>query len=253
MSDRATRKVCGNEKELQVWDRLELEFEEKEQKGEYITRVEDLAEIGVVVARPEWISGEPLLKNGAICSVTFVRPTCAYGFSAKIKRLPRNGQREFYLLSHPRSVKRIQRRRYVRVDVSLPFKFKVLEELSEEVGFDEIEWEEAITRNLSAGGVGFECDRRLDADVPITVAIEIPEREKIVRSIARIARIIEEEEGRYLIGLEILHNANIQSAFKSLKLDRIPDRYKRFSDKDRNDLANFVFAEEVAIRRRNMV
>lgn len=252
MSDRATRKVGTNEKELQVWDRLELEFEEKDQKGEYITRVEDIAEIGVVVARPEWISGEPLLKNGAVCSVTFVRPACAYGFSAKIKRLPRKGQREFYLISHPRSVKRIQRRRYVRVDVSLPFKFKFLDELSE-VDFDEIEWEEAITRNLSAGGIGFECDTKLNTEIPIALAIEIPEREKTVRSVARIARIVEEEEGKYLIGLEILHSANIQSAFKSIKLDKIPDKYRRFSDKDRNDLANFVFAEEVAIRRRNMV
>jgi len=253
MSNQGTQTGKINEKELRLWDRLELLFEERDQQGEYITRIEDLSDMGAVVARPEWISGEPLLKDGTICSVTFVRPSCAYGFNAKIKRFQRKDAKEYWLLDLPKDVNRIQRRRYVRVDVTLPFRFKVLEDIKSTKDFDDIEWEEGKTRNLSAGGIGFEWEEKLSKEDSIAVALELPERDKTIRTIARVARIIEEEEGKFLIGLELLHSADIGSAFRGLKLDAIPKMYRRFSDRDRNELANFVFAEEVAIRRRNLV
>jgi len=240
--------------ELKVWDRLEVEFFEKDSSGIYVARIDDITAEGIVVDRPEWVSGEPLFAVGAKCLIRYVRPTCVLQFASVIIRSLTASNRQQFILAPPQVIKKIQRRKYVRVDVSLPFRFKLITEISSgRKKFDEVEWSEAKTRNLSAGGIGFAWTREIKQGTACALRLQISGQQLDVKTLGIVARCIQETEGCWLVGVEMLSSNEIQRRLKSINTAGIPTSFQQFTDKTRNALVNFVFREEVNIRRREML
>ncbi|MCK4656445.1 MAG: flagellar brake domain-containing protein, partial [candidate division Zixibacteria bacterium] len=94
----ATRKRI-DDSELKLWDKLDLEFFYGEQTGQYVGRIEDIREEGLIISRPDWRKGEPLFAEVAVCLITYYRQICAYQFGSRIVRSMTENKKRLYVLS----------------------------------------------------------------------------------------------------------------------------------------------------------
>jgi c-di-GMP-binding flagellar brake protein YcgR len=244
-----------DDQELRLWDRLELEFIRGKQTGIYVARIEDLRKDGIVINRPEWLRGEPLFGEGASCIVTYVRQICAYRFGAEIISAFMEGKKKLYLLSLPRSVKRVQRRRFVRVDVAADLQFA---RISDDVGrikaFKDLTWCEVKTRNISAGGIGFIYGEKIEKGTVFAVKLHIPRLNKTFQTLASVARCVRDEDAeRWFVGMQMFTREEFSSGLRSINQNKIPGFFKKFSYKEQNELVNFVFSEEIRVRQKGVI
>jgi len=244
-----------DDSELRIWDRIELDFFEKERSGQYIARIEDIRAEGLVISRPEWMRGEPLFTVGAVCRVTYIRQICAYQFASKVMQSATEKGKRHYVLSAPVSIRRIQRRRFVRVDLATPFHFKDMSEvLSGGKQFIDVEWREATTHNLSAGGIGCYVPSEIQKGSVLAVKLTLPELDRTFQMLGRIARCVKEKDAvRWYVGIELFTREEMASKLRNVRVTKIPDALKRFGEWERNVLVNFIFNEEIKIRRRETV
>lgn len=250
----ATRKRI-DDRELRLWDKLDLEFFDGEQTGQYVARIEDITEEGLIISRPDWQRGEPLFAEGAVCLITYYRQICAYQFGSRIVRSMTENKKRLYVLSPPVAIKRLQRRRLVRVDFTVPFQ---LAEISEAVNsgghLGTLRWEEATTLNISAGGIGCHMSREMDKGTLLAVRLTLHGLGRTFETLGRIARCASDHDtGMWYVGIELFTHEEMTSEMQNINLSMIPDSLKHFSEWERNMLINFIFNEEIKIRRKETV
>lgn len=237
--------------QLELWDKLELEFHLGNRSGVYMTRIEGFEKRCPVIGRPDWIRGELLFSEGSPCTVTYFGAVCAYRFASRVLRSFMSDDRKVYLLSAPESFERIQRRRYARVAISLAFRFKeVSTVVSGTEKYDDVEWQCSSTEDLSAGGVLFSCDHPIARGTILAVQMSLPASGCVFRTLAKVARNEKNASGLWFIGVELISREEFSSKIRNVDLSRFPEAYQSFSEKERNLISNFVFNEEVKIRRR---
>ncbi|MFH1891338.1 MAG: flagellar brake protein [Candidatus Zixiibacteriota bacterium] len=237
--------------ELSIWDKLELEFLLGGRSGTYLTRIEGFEEECPIIARPEWLSGEPLFCEGSPCGVTYFGPVCAYRFASKVLRSFTSNQREMYVLAAPRSFERIQRRRFARVEISIAFRFKeVSRVIAGTERYDDLEWQHSSTHDLSAGGILFSSDHAIKPGSILSVQLSLPATGWVFRTLAKVARCERDAAGMWLIGFELISREEFSVKIGNIDLSFFPEPYQTFGENERNLISNFVFNEEVKIRRR---
>lgn len=244
-----------DDEELRLWDRLELEFIQGKQTGIYVARIEDLRKDGIVINRPEWLRGEPLFSEGASCIVTYVRQICAYRFGAEIISAFMEGKKHLYLLSLPQSVKRVQRRRFVRVDVSADLQFaRISDDAGRIMAFKDLDWRQVKTRNISAGGIGFVCGEKIEKGTVFAVKLHIPRLNKTFQTLAAVARCVRDgDTERWFAGVQMFTREEFSSGLRSINQNKIPSLFKKFGYKEQNELVNFVFSEEIRVRQKGVI
>jgi len=237
--------------ELSIWDKLELEFLLGDRSGIYMTRIEGFEEECPVISRPEWLRGEPLFSEGSPCGVTYFGPVCAYRFASKVLRSYMANHRKMYVLAAPQSFERIQRRSFARVEISISFRFKeVSSVIAGTKRYDDVEWQNSSTQDLSAGGILFSSDHAIKPDSILSVQLSLPEAGWVFRTLAKIARCEKDVTGMWLIGLELISREEFAEKVGNVDLSIFPKPYQMFGECERNLISNFVFNEEVKIRRR---
>ena len=243
-----------NDPNLRIWDKLELKFFDGDKSGLYIAKIEDMLDGGFAIDRPEWVSGEPLFAEGVSCLVTYTRPMCRYQFSSEVLSSFKNRNKLFYVLSLPESIRRIQRRRFVRVEVAMPFQLMEIKQVIEgSKKFEEVEWKEAITLNLSASGIGFYFPVEISVGSIVAVKMNIPDIKEGFQTLGRIVRCFRKNEEKWFIGMEFFTREEMTFKLREVNLSEIPRSFTRFGERDRNIVVNFIFSEEVRIRRREIM
>ena|GEM_PF-424230 len=244
-----------DDRELKLWDKLDLEFFDGEQTGQYVARIEDIREEGLIISRPDWQRGEPLFAEGAVCLITYYRQICAYQFGSRVVRGMTENEKRLYVLSPPVAIKRLQRRRLVRVDFATPFQFVEISEAENSGGhLDLLRWEEATTLNLSAGGIGCRMSREMDKGTLLAVRLTVHGLGKTFETLGRVARCAsDDDDGKWYVGIELFTREEMTSRLHNVNLSKVPDSLKQFSDWERNMLVNFIFNEEIRIRRKETV
>ena len=250
----ATRKRI-DDAELKLWDKLDLEFFDGEQTGLYVARIEDIREEGLIISRPEWQTGEPLFAEGAACLTTYYRRICAYQFGSRIVRSMTEDKKRLYVLSPPLAIKRLQRRRLVRVDFTTPFQFAEISAVESYGGhLDLLQWEKATTLNLSAGGIGCHMSREVDKGTLLAIRLTLHGLGRTFETLGRVARCASgDDTGMWYVGIELFTREEMTSRTHNVNLSMIPDSLKQFSEWERNMLVNFIFNEEIKIRRKETV
>jgi c-di-GMP-binding flagellar brake protein YcgR len=250
----ATRKRI-DDSELKLWDKLDLEFFYGEQTGQYVGRIEDIREEGLIISRPDWRKGEPLFAEGAVCLITYYRQICAYQFGSRIVRSMTENKKRLYVLSPPVAIKRLQRRRLVRVDFTTPFQFAEISEVENCGGnLDLFQWEEATTLNLSAGGIGCHMSREMDKGTLLAMRLTVHGLGRTFETLGSVARCVSDgDTGMWYVGIELFTREEMTSRLQDVNLSKVPDSLKQFSEWERNLLVNFIFNEEIKIRRKETV
>lgn len=238
---------------LDLWDKIELVFEERGRTGRYRTRLEDVSDEHLIIDRPNLIAGDALFSVGADFTAYFYKPDSAYTFQGKILSKTPNGH-DTYLIPYPRNIERNQRRRYYRIDtegvaVIVPAD-DFLTGKCEEIDLDEFE---GTLRNISGNGIMIKS--RFDGSVGQRFFVRTKPND-FPRELAFLAVVRRAESGEdnwHIYGCEIFTVEEQQMLLSQRELQRVPRRYQMFTETQRTALLNFIFAQQVAMKKRGII
>lgn len=238
---------------LELWDKLELVFEERGKMGKYRTRLEDVTDMHLVINRPNLISGDALFTDGADFTAFFYKPDSAYTFSGRIIGKNPDGH-ETYLIPKPRTIERNQRRRYYRIAVDLPAVLIPADELlAGKITDQEMKEFEAQCLNLSGNGALFHTRFETEISTKLFVKMKVPELGREISVLGVIRRSETAEEGWHRYGVEVFTLEEQQMLLSNSQLQRVPKRFQTFTEIQRTAVLNYIFAQQVALKKRGLI
>ena len=238
---------------LELWDKLELVFEDHGRSGRYRTRLEDVTDRHLVIDRPSLIAGDALFTEGAEFTAYFYKPDSAYAFNGRIVGKNPEGL-DTYLIPRPQTIDRNQRRRYYRIEVDMPAVLVPADELlAGKTEIDNIPEFEATCLNLS--GNGTLCRTRFGAKITdkLFVALRVADINREFCFLGVIRRQESVEEGWNNFGIEFFTVEEQQMLLSNVQLQRVPKRYHSFTETHRTTLLNYIFSQQVALKKRGLL
>ncbi len=239
---------------VQIWERLLLTFGEGANQGVYSCRVVDIKSDRLVISRPVFEYGNTLLADNRIVTASFTRSDAAYSFSARLKETDPKSPDEMYLL-HPGVVERIQRRRFVRLDLNTAIGCAVLPRpLTESVDLHRLEFHPSLTINISAAGTLLPVPSVVSAG---SIVVLNTDDERLTRmppyilAVCRQHRLL--EHGRFVAGCEFILKAYLDRYLTASELACLPDELTGFDFRAQNELAGELFAQQVILRRKGLL
>lgn len=197
--------------------------EGQEYSGRYRTRIDEVGERVVSIGAP-YIQGEVIpLREGTVIEVTFSDEISAYSFDAKIIQriaipIP------VFVLELVNSIRRVQRRDYVRV----PAFYDVLFRTVTRQGLGNPK--KGNMQDLSGGGMRFQTKEALENKAILYMQLTLPNGE--VQTPARVCRVEKIDDGRrYSISVE----------------------FYEINERDRDRIIRCVFDLQRAMRKKGLV
>lgn len=159
---------------IKISERIEIEVTEKgEYFGNYLSRIEDIKD------KKEIMIGLPLdkgtivpLRIGSIVNINITKADGVYTFAAKIQKRELKPFPHF-TIEFPKSIKRIQRRNYVRIPINIVVLYKNLGNGTVKSS-DEIIEEKGVTVNISGGGLYLLTVKEMEMEDKLTVSFSLP-------------------------------------------------------------------------------
>ena len=170
------------------------------------SKVAKVDEEGIVLTVPDPVMSEEPLRETQQVELGFkLEADAEYIFNSVIyKVIP--GPPGYICIDHSRNFSRIQKRKYDRIDVEIPFKYFFLNptqanEFLERKKFvltKEIDYNANVMRNLSGGGMYFNDDKDLDVGTLIAITFKIHDQaEEITNIIGRVERILDNDDDTF--------------------------------------------------------
>lgn len=202
---------------------VELAVLEGEYEGNYRTRIEEVGErllsVGVPFEHGELVP----LREGTKVKVTFCDETAVYSFEGKIMQriaipVP------ILVLELPDTVKKVQRRNFVRVPASFPVTFRMVTR----EGLSDLY--KAMMLDLSGGGMRFSTKEHVENRALLYAQLTLPNGE--IQTPVRVSRVINiEDTKRYSVSVE----------------------FYEISERERDKIIRCVFDIQRAMRKKGLV
>lgn len=211
-------------KGLSINNKLEIEIKSGTYQGEYLTKVADIIEQGIVITGL-YREGAPLpVRLDQPIKAYYTTDRAAYVFESRILKRA-NKPIPVLLIEKPESVKRIQRRDYFRLEVSGAVDLYQKESPTAEA--EKIAAAELL--DISGGGIKIELEENFAADQILHVHLKnILDKKKLIKS--SIVRKTKVNAELYNYGLEFID----------------------ISDALREDIIQWIFAYQRKNRQRGL-
>jgi len=238
---------------IKLWENIELEFKAENKVGIYTARIEDLAGDDIIIDRPIWKAGVEIFGGNDNFTVTLFRDDCAYRFDSSFTDRIKLGNRKLYVFCKPEYIYRVQRRRHIRIDVCIPVKFGLLEELLQDSnGPAQSAKYTGTSFNFSASGMllNTDCDLKTGDLLAFTI-----DKEKIKFDfpvLAVVRRLIDLPDNRVNAGIEYVAVEQAERFLGRELLTRIPEYLLQFNEQRRQNLIQFVFYYQVNLRKKGL-
>ena len=135
---------------LKVWEKIELVVGDGDEKGVYISRIEDFVGGGIIITNPEFQEGNTLMRDNCSVEVMITKDDAVYSFSSRIRKF-KSPRKNLYILTPPQNIRRVQRRQFVRIDY---FEKIQIAPIGEQNHLKmEFEWTDGTCVNVSGGGM----------------------------------------------------------------------------------------------------
>lgn len=178
-----------------------VEFYMDEDPAAYSSRIEDIIDNKLIVAMPMDSRRVPIIPAvGTRLYGKIITKTCAYRFFS-IYRDKASMPIPVWHIDKPATVERFQNRGFVRVRVSVPMKYQLMNEdgsLQEPV--------ESRTIDMSGSGLGFLCRERVHVGMKIAILINnIPGvgQLQLMSEIAQCRELNNDGDKTYHVGVKI--------------------------------------------------
>jgi c-di-GMP-binding flagellar brake protein YcgR len=201
---------------------IELVVHSGEYRGKYRTRIEEVGKrilsIGVPVAEGQFIP----LREGTELEIFFADNISAYSFSSIIiKRIA--FPIPTFIIEFPQRIIKVQRRKFVRVEVIRPLIYRILGEtgLSEE--------RQGFMNDLSGGGLLFKSEEKIPLKTVLLLKLMIGTNEMEI--LGTVIRSLKEDNDCYLVSVE----------------------FDEISEKTRDIIIKYIFDIQREMRKKGLV
>jgi len=219
---------------LRPGDKVWLEVLAGNYKGSYPSVVEGMNEDAIVVGHPFIKSALLPLAHGTKVRVTFKGRGALYTFESRVKGRGIEGVFVLYL-ELPEKVDRIQRRRFVRLEVILPFYYKK--------GSDE-RYKSGMIKDISGSGVRAIVDRSVNVGDTLQVFIDLYGKSK-PNKVVDVSGIIAVKA--------VVVRQVIDPNFNDKKRKEVGMEFVEMSEKDRQKIVRFIFEKERLSRQKGLL
>ncbi len=242
-----------NTLDLRIWEKIRIVAGDGPEAGYYEARVEDVINGGVMVTNPELVGGKTLLRHGMMVRVQMTRTDAAYEFESRIRVQVLNGTRRV-ILSPPRRTQRVQRRLFVRVELSVHVRYALVDDDTDWTDFmTRLHWNHSYTRDISGGGILLRLVEPIESGALLAMDIEMFEKIHSSRLILGKCYRTIREEGETYAGVKFLLAEGLRENVKGKALDFIPPAFRQFGRKDQDKLVTFLFNEQIELRRKGLI
>lgn len=235
---------------LRLWERLSLILEGKGGKTEFLARVEDVKKGSFVVGTLVRHSGDAGLAKGDIVEVKYNREDAVYFFKASIKDLFEGDTRSAEL-EKKGETGRLQRRQYVRLDISGEMIFRVLDSRREPDGGLSRKFTGSLL-NISAGGVLFETDSPVDPDTLLILDFSLKGQHSLNNILAVVKRVESLDDRNYLVGTEFITGENRAAYGLEALADFLPPDTGTFDEGLQKLVMQFIYNQQIEFRKKEV-
>lgn len=237
-----------------VWERLRLQVGDDNQAGMYSCRISDIADDHLVISRPYFEGGSTLLADNRIVTAYSARADAAYSFTARVKETEPKSADTMYLLDMG-PVTRSQRRRFVRLDLVVPLKYRrIRRPVSQAVVLATHDMTDSHSINLSAGGMLIGVSKEVAVDDYLILAVESDGFTHLPRWLLAACRHVSvAENGERVAGIEIILREDLPRYLTNAEARHVPDNLILFDDKMQNAFVSELFSEQLLMRQKGIL
>jgi c-di-GMP-binding flagellar brake protein YcgR len=236
---------------INLWERVILILEKRGKKSEFLTRIEDINRDSYVLELPVRQYGDLHLEKGDIVEVSYRRKDAAYSFKASILDLF-EGESKSVRIARRSDTERMQRRRYVRLDISGKMSYRVMAAPGNENSGPGLEMHGNLL-NISAGGVLFEGAQKIKEGTILVLTFSLKGRHTLQNILAVAKRCERAGNKSYLIGAELVTKGNYaQYGLEKLE-DLLPSGTGTFDESLQKLVVQFIYEQQVELRKKGLL
>jgi len=142
----------------------------------------------------------------------------------------------------PLKVYHHRKRKYVRLEVNSPLKFRVIEPVGADLELTDQNSCSGTVLNISGGGVLMETSFRVQEGDFLVMQISLLDVEIISNIIGKVKRVDTDEKGPFIIGVEFLTAEQIQRELPADLVEQLGDQLQSFDEQLRKMLLKYVFS-----------
>lgn len=242
-----------NHRQLRVWDRLTILIGEGHRIGRYAARVEEFLNDGIIISRPEFISGGTLLRKNVDVTVQVNCEDGVYEFDSHL-RLHESDRSTHAFLRPPRSVRRVQRRQFVRLELSMPVDYAVLTSsaLAGE-NPEPLQWVHTRSVDISAGGILIGVPEPVDEEALVVLRMSDLTPAGVPAMVVGIVRRTDQKNERCVAGIEFLLSENLPLFIPESLLEVLPAQVREFTEGQQDRLSNHLFERQIDLRKKGLL
>lgn len=238
---------------LQLWDKLELIFEEKNRQGRYRTRIEDFSDNRILIDRPILLTGDALFQVGSNFTALFMKSDSAYAFNGRIIEKHKGGM-DAYWISAPSQINRNQRRRFYRIETDSEAVIIPLEQLIKPDQLDGKPREfEGTCLNISGNGSLLRSRLKIERGAKLFLTLNVRDYKRELCVFGIIRRAEKDKDNWFHYGIEFFTVEEMRLLLDDRTLKLIPERFLKFNENQRTHLLNHIFAQQVALKKKGLV
>lgn len=200
----------------------------KDRTRAYNARVEDVDEVSVTLSAP-MEAGVPVpYRPGMKLILGMPKGDALYGFFAEVMER-KGGKIPTLRLSKTRNCKRIQRRRYARIDGSVPMEIDILQRVGQTQMSTFLFKKFLREKNLSAGGMLFVAPEPLTRGTLLKIDLDLPSGKISAKAeVVRTRKNSEREE--YEMGVNFLN----------------------LSERDKDRIIQYIYQRQIDMKKRGL-
>lgn len=229
-----------------LWERLILKLEKNGDTSKFITRVENIKRNSFILEMPVRQDGNSILEKGDMVEISYSKRDAAYTFKASINDLFLDGSGSIEIRRES-DIKRKQRRKYVRLDISEEMYFRMIDSPYDTKAGISPEFR-GLLLNISAGGFLFETESSISEGNLLIVRFRLKDFHPLENILAVVKRVERSEGETSLVGSEFITREN-KGAYQLEKLDDfLPQDVGTFDDNLQKLIVQFIYKQQVKMR-----
>lgn len=187
---------------LNINERVEIVFNDKEYKSLILNISEDYIYINIPVCGDEYL----IVNINQVMDINvYFKSGRSYKFNAEILSRGKDGNISYYKLSKPFNVKRIQRRDYFRVEVLEQVQYINLSKSDS----DEIPYIKADMVDLSGSGAKLKLNEKVNIEDILLIKIKIKNSDIVLKS--QVMRVETDNNGKIICGIKFMNITQSQT------------------------------------------
>ncbi len=192
----------------------------------YKVRVEDITDDTITVSAPVANGTIVPMRRGMRLILGISKEDALYGFYTEIIDR-KGGQVPVLIVKRSPTSRRIQRRRYVRINGEIPIEIKVVKRPDPAKPMPKLDRNSIREKNISGGGMLMVTQESLERGTVLQILMEFPTgRVKVMGEVRRVQKNVETEE--YEVGLAFLD----------------------LNEKDRDKVVKYVYNRQIDLKRK---